>query len=89
MDHLRPTREPARGIYDALLREASKRMGRSTEEWISAERDAVLREAIFQAQKLGRPAPSLDDVERAERAALGHSDYIAKWAYGVAAAIVN
>ncbi|VVE52789.1 hypothetical protein [Pandoraea terrigena] len=89
MDHFRPTREPARSIYDTLLSEASKRKGRRTEDWISAERDAVLREAIFLAQKMGRRAPSLEDVERAERAAMGHSDYIAKWSYGVAAAITS
>lgn len=89
MDHFRPTREPARSIYDALQREASKRRGRTVAEWLSAERDAVLREAIFQAQKHGRPCPSLQEIELAERAAVGHSDYAAKWAYGVAEVITS
>ncbi|MHC2876249.1 hypothetical protein [Ralstonia sp. 121560039-2] len=80
-------REPARSIYDALRREASKRNERTVEEWLAAERDAVLREAIFQAQKLGLKTPSLQDVEHAERLASGHTDYASKWAIGVAEAM--
>lgn len=89
MDYFRPTREPARSIYDALVREAANRKGRTVEEWLSAERDAVLREAVVQAQKFGRKTPSLALVERAERAATGHTDYAAKWAYGVAESIIR
>ncbi|MDF0506627.1 hypothetical protein POK33_38395 [Burkholderia cenocepacia] len=88
MDKFRPVREPARSIHDALLREAAKRKVRTVEEWLTAERDAVLREAIFQAHKLRRRIPTLADVERAERLATGHTDYAAKWAIGVAEAMV-
>jgi hypothetical protein len=80
----RPIREPARSIHDALLREASKRTSRTVDEWLTAERDAVLREAVFQAHRLGLHIPSLEEVERAERLAVGHTDYAAKWSNGVA-----
>ena len=66
MDHFRPLREPARSIYDALVREASKRSERTVEEWLAAEPVAVLREASFQADKLGLKTPSMQDVERAD-----------------------
>ncbi|ANJ76241.1 hypothetical protein PQH03_28230 [Ralstonia insidiosa] len=87
MDHFRPLREPARSIYDALVREASKRSERTVEEWLAAEPVAVHREASFQADKLGLKRPSMQDVERAERLATGHTDYASKWAIGVAEAM--
>lgn len=34
MSYFRPTREPARSIHDALVREASKRNKRMPEEWL-------------------------------------------------------
>jgi len=80
-------REPARSIYDALQREASKRNERTVEEWLAAEPDAVLREAIFQAHKLGLKPPSMQEVQHAERLASGHTDYASKWAIGVAEAM--
>lgn len=89
MDYFRPIREPARSIYDALTKEVGKRKDRTPADWIAAERDAVLREAIFQAQKLSLNSPSLAEVEQAERLAIGHSDYAAKWARGVAEAMLR
>jgi hypothetical protein len=83
-DIFRPHTEPARSIYDAFQAEAAKRAGRSIEAWQSAERDAVLREAIFQAQKLSLTPPTQADVCNAELSAMGHIDYGAKWAYRVA-----
>ncbi|MEX3555089.1 MAG: hypothetical protein VB131_00135 [Burkholderia gladioli] len=84
MDAFRPVREPARSIYDAIVREAALRRQRSVEEWVSAERKAVWREAMSQAKALGVDAPTMDDVEAEERLATGHSDYASKWANGVA-----
>lgn len=89
MSHFRPTREPARSIHDALVREASKRNKRMPEEWLQAERQAVLQEAIAQASLLGLRPPSLVDVERAERLAMGHTDYAAKFARGIADAMAS
>jgi len=82
-DIFQPRHEPAKSIYDAFQTEAAKRQGRSVEEWQAAERDAVYREAVHQAQKLGLRVPSIDDVVSAERYASGSVDYGAKWAYGV------
>ncbi len=50
-DVFEPRREPARSIYKAFQAEARKRKGRSVDEWITAEREAVYREAVSQAQK--------------------------------------
>ena len=86
-DIFRPIHDPARSIYDAFQNEALKREGRSVEEWQSAERDAVLRESIFQAQKMSLTPPTLAEVELAEQNATGHCDYGAKWAYGISRAM--
>lgn len=80
-DIFEPRHEPARSIYLAFQAEAAKRNGRSVDEWIKAERDAVYRECVNQAQMLGLTAPSLDEVAAAERYACGSIDYGAKWAY--------
>ncbi|WP_244260505.1 hypothetical protein [Burkholderia gladioli] len=88
MSVFRPIREPARSIHDALLREGAKRKSRTVEEWLTAERAAVWKEAIAQAHKLQLRVPSIADVERAERLAHGHSNYAAKWAHGVADAML-
>nr|WP_241019533.1 hypothetical protein [Burkholderia sp. Ac-20345] len=66
------------------MTEASKRKGRSADEWMIAERAEVFREATGQAQKLSLRSPSIEEVERQEQLAMGHSDYAAKWAIGVA-----
>ena len=80
-DIFEPRHEPARSIYLAFQSEAANRKGCSTDEWLSAERDAVFREAAHQAQKLGMRAPTMDEVVRAENYASGSADYGAKWAY--------
>ncbi|WP_431229139.1 hypothetical protein [Burkholderia contaminans] len=88
-DAFRPIREPARSIYDALLREATLRKERSVAEWLAAERETVHRESARQAQRLGLRTPTIEEVEHAERLATGHSDYAAKWAQGMAQAMYN
>ncbi|WP_186151552.1 hypothetical protein [Burkholderia gladioli] len=77
MSYFRPPRKPARSIHDALVRDTSKRNECMPEEWLRSERQAVLQAAIAQASLLGLRPPSLDDVERAERLAVGHMDYAA------------
>ena len=83
-DIFRPHKDPAQGIYDAFVAEAANRRSRPVEEWIRLERHAVLKAAVDLAQRLGLRTPTLEEVERAERSAQGHTDYGAKWAYRVA-----
>jgi hypothetical protein len=82
-DIFEPRREPARSIYLAFQAEATKRKGRSVNEWLTAEREAVFRESAHQAQMLGLRVPSMDEIVSAERYATGSVDYGAKWAYCV------
>lgn len=86
-DPFEPRQEPARSIYLAFQEEAIKRRGRSIPEWTKAERDSVFRESAQQAQSLGLRVPTMDEVIRAERYAIGSIDYGAKWAYGVVEAM--
>lgn len=64
----------------ALIAEAELRRGRTFEEWSKAEAMAVWAAARDFAQQHGLPVPTLDDVERLERHACGHTDYVSKWA---------
>lgn len=82
-----PQSEPARSIYRAFIEEATKRHGREPEVWLVAERQAVLAEAVVQAAKRGLRMPTLNDVILAEDMATGHTDYGAKWAWGVVEAM--
>lgn len=80
-DPFEPRHEPARSIYLAFQAEATKRKDRPFEEWVKAEREAVLRECALHAHKLGLRAPTMDEVTAAERYAMGSIDYGAKWTY--------
>lgn len=82
-DPFRPSHQPAQGIYDALQVEVAQRKSRDLDVWIKEERLAVWRAARDYAQQHGLPVLSLDEIEKAERSAMGHTDYAAKWAYGV------
>lgn len=86
-DIFQPRTEPAKSIYEAFQVEAALRGGRRLDEWQAAERNAVHREAAIQAQKLGLPAPTMAEVEQAERYAFGSIDYGSKWATGLANAM--
>lgn len=88
-DHWRPTSEPARTIYDTLQAEALRRPGRSVDEWVEAERNAVWAASRDYAQKHGLSVPTIKAVQMAEQSACGHTDYCAKWAYGVAEALTT
>ena len=82
-DVFRPRRPLPQCIYDAFQKEATKRDGRKVEEWQRKEIEAVFNAASAFAEKHGIPAPSMTDVEETERLASGHTDYGAKWAYGL------
>lgn len=82
-DVFQPRTEPARSIYNAFQREAGKRIGRSAEESLGAELEAVFRESANQAHQLGLRSPSMDEVASAERYARGSVVYGARWAYRV------
>lgn len=87
-DIFRPRHEPARTIYDAFQAEAAKRHERPTfSDWAQREREAVWRAARDYAQQHGLAVPTMDQVRDSEQYALGHVDYGAKWAYGVARAM--
>ena len=86
-DPFEPTREPARTLYKAFQTEALKRRTRSVEEWVSSERLAVHSAAKAYARTHGLREPTLEEVARAERYAMGSIDYGAKWAYQVEAAM--
>ena len=78
-DPFRPSREPWRSIYDAFQTEAAQRHGRSVEEWIAAEEQAVLSAATQVANNMGWTEPDIDMVRRAEAYARGSVDYALKW----------
>lgn len=82
-DPFEPAREPARTIYLAFQNEARLRKGRTLATWIEAERKAVHAAAGEYARAHGMHAPTLDEVQAAERYAMGSVDYGAKWAFGV------
>lgn len=74
-------------IYAELIAASDLRSGRSVEAWILAERECVLREVNRQRLLLARVPVEIADVTRAEQQAVGHSDYISKYAH-VAADLV-
>ena len=68
-------------IRATLNVETTRREKRTVEAWILAERECVLREINRQRALRAYDPVSLADVERAERMAVGHSDYISKYAH--------
>ena len=81
-------RPPYKDVFEAVLaaldRETRLRGGREVAVWIAEERACVQREVNRQRARIGHAAISIDDVERAERLALGHSDYVRKYAHAAA-----
>ena len=80
-DPFEPRNEPAKSLYLAFQAEAKKRKVRSVdgkfrtvEEWVAAERDAVFRECLMQAEKLNLQAPTIEQVASCERYAMGPVD---------------
>jgi hypothetical protein len=75
-------------IYDAirakLVAETTHRKNRSLEAWILAERECVMAEVNRQRGLLAYDPVGIVIVERAERMAVGHSDYISQYAHAAA-----
>lgn len=66
-------------------RRKAQREGKPTEEaWILAERECVMREVNRLRDLLGYALVDIAAVERAERTAVGHSDYVSKYAHAAA-----
>lgn len=82
-DMFRPTRQPARRIYDALA-EKTKQRSTDVKAWVLAEREHAWSTVRDIAQQNGMPVPTMAQVEAAEQQALGHTDYLCKWAIGLA-----
>jgi hypothetical protein len=74
-----------KAIYEAILAkldaETGHRKGRAVEAWIIAERECVTREINRQRALLAYAPLEIAVVERAERQAVGHSDYVSKYAH--------
>lgn len=72
-------------VLAALLEEMTFRSHRADLTWIEREREAVAVAANRWAKNndIGRRV-TVDDVERLEQQAIGHSDYASKLALGVA-----
>lgn len=79
-----PINEPARTLYRAFQSEASKRPTRDVSVSLAEERRAVWSAARAYAQAHGLRIPTMQDVEITEWMAVGHTDYGAQWAYGLA-----
>lgn len=88
-DSLRPEFEPAASLYDAFVRASKNRKDVSVDQWIERERMAVFNAAKHIAEKMNLRCPTLEEVAKAESNAVGSSDYGAKWARGVAGAMLR
>lgn len=77
-------------VYEAirakLVAETERRGKRPVEEWILSERECVMREVNHQRLLLllAYEPIAITAVERAERTACGHSDYVSKYAHAAA-----
>lgn len=76
--HYKPVYEAIRAKLDA---ETLQRKGRTVEAWILAERTCVMREVNHQRALLAYEPVGTAAIERAARMAVGHSDYISKYAH--------
>ena len=76
--HYKPVYEAIRA---KLVAETERRPGRTVEAWILAERECVMREVNRQRSLLALDPVGITTVERAERMAVGHSDYVSKYAH--------
>lgn len=71
-------------IRNKLVAETEQRKTREVHEWILAERQCVMREINRQRSLLAYEPVDLTRIERAERTAVGHTDYISKYAHAAA-----
>lgn len=77
-NHYKPVFEAIRAKLDA---KTLQRAGLTVEAWILAERECVMREINRQRDLLAYAPVGIAAVERAERQAVGHSDYVSKYAH--------
>jgi len=77
-------KEVFEGILSKLSAETRLRKKRVLADWILAERRCVLREVNHQRAQRAYPPITLADIERAECVALGHCDYLRKYAHAAA-----
>jgi hypothetical protein len=75
----RPSRQPAQRLFDAFQDEAKNRTG----NWEHKERLRMFREARDYAHENGLKVPTMDQIRQCESMAIGHTDYAARWAYGI------
>lgn len=80
MAHFRPTYDPARRLYDAILGAAQNHPDDD-----KAQDEVVWACARDYAQQHGLRVPTLKEVNDASVAGMGHVDAAAKWAYKLAA----
>lgn len=78
-DPFEPRHEPAKSIYLAFQTEATKRGGRTPDQWSEAEISAVLAEANRQSDLLDMRPVTREQVEQAEIYARGSADYGLTW----------
>ena len=71
-------------IRVTLAAETRRRGKRTVETWILAERECVMHEVNRQRALRAYDPVTIADVERAERMAVGHSDYVSKYAHAAA-----
>ena len=81
---LRPRSHPANIFYDALGVEMDKRPGRVYPAWKEMEIQAMHRAASDYAISRSLSPVTFEQIAKAERMAMGHVDYGAKWAIHVA-----
>ena len=67
-----------------LVAETRCRKKRAVDVWILEERMCMWREVNHLRAVQGHPPITMTDVERAERLAVGHSDYVRKYAHAAA-----
>jgi hypothetical protein len=88
MDLFSPHTEPAKTIYNVFQKEAKNRNGH-LEKWILKERIAVWNAAIDYSFQNRLYVPTIEDVEKTEKEALGSADYGSKWAIKLANLIME
>lgn len=86
---MRAYKEIFETILAKLNAETRLRDERAVDTWILKERECVQREVNRLRRLLARPPISIADVERAERLALGHSDYVRKYAHAATSLVLT
>lgn len=71
-------------IRARLMAETERRPGRELDEWILAERMCVAEEVNRLRARRGYEQVGIEMIERAERMACGHSDYVSQFAHAAA-----